>query len=200
MEVDGGFPVGTPYTMNSYDSNQQNSQGQSRSWTATGRSAAVESKLSEQPEVTTTSACFNCGDPTHWRRDCPVRGNDRRRRTSQQGQVVVISNLEQTAEIFVRTEIFERNIMAILDTGCEMSIIITILMDSTPLEETNLKLYAANGTDIALLETVKIPIVIEGYITMVKVVVSDVIDELILGVVWIGLPHKVACGISRKPP
>jgi predicted aspartyl protease len=184
MEVDGGFPVGAPYTMNSYDSNQQNSQGQSRSWTATGRSAAVESKLSGQPEVTTT-ACFNCGDPTHWRRDCPVCGNDRRRPTSQQSQVVVISNLEQTAEIFVRTEIFERNVMAILDTGCEMSIIISILMGSTPLEETNLKLYAANGTDIPLLETVKIPIVIEGYSTMAKVVVSDVVDELILGVDWL---------------
>jgi RNA polymerase subunit RPABC4/transcription elongation factor Spt4 len=103
--------------------------------------------------VTTTSACFNCGDPTHWRRDCPVCGNDRRRRTSQQGQVVVISNLEQTAEIFVRTEIFERNVMAILDTGCEMSVIISIMMDSTPLEETNLKLYAANGTDIPLLDS-----------------------------------------------
>jgi predicted aspartyl protease len=135
--------------------------------------------------VTTTSACFNCGDPTHWRKDCPVCGNDRRRRTSQQGQVVVNSNLEQTAEIFVRTEIFERNVMAILDTGCEMSIIISLLMDSTPLEETNLKLYAANGTDIPLLKTVKIPIVIEGYSTMAKVVVSDVIDELILGVDWL---------------
>jgi predicted aspartyl protease len=75
--------------------------------------------------------------------------------------------------------------MAILDTRCEMSIIISILMDSTPLEETNLKLYAANGTDIPLLETVKIPIVIEGYSTMAKVVVSDVIDELILGVDWL---------------
>jgi hypothetical protein len=85
--------------------------------------------------VTTTSACFNCGDPTHWRRDCPVRRSDRRRRTSQQVQVAVISNLEQTAEIFVRTEIFERNVMAILDTGCEMSIISSRLMDSTPLEE-----------------------------------------------------------------
>jgi RNA polymerase subunit RPABC4/transcription elongation factor Spt4 len=58
----------------------------------------------------TTTACFNCGDPTHWRRDCPVCGNDRRRHTSQQSQVVVISNLEQTAEIFVRTEIFELKI------------------------------------------------------------------------------------------
>jgi hypothetical protein len=70
-------------------------------------------------------------------------------------------------------------------TRCEMSIIISILMDSTPLEETNLKLYAANGTDIPLLETVKIPIVIEEYGTMAKVVVSDVIDELILGVDWL---------------
>jgi predicted aspartyl protease len=72
--------------------------------------------------------------------------------------------------------------MAILDTGCEMSIIISILMDSTPLEETNLKLYAANGRYIPLLETVKIPIAIEGYSTMAKVVVLDVVDELILGV------------------
>jgi hypothetical protein len=36
MEVDCGFPVSTPYAMNGYDSNQQNSQGQSTSWTAAG--------------------------------------------------------------------------------------------------------------------------------------------------------------------
>jgi predicted aspartyl protease len=75
--------------------------------------------------------------------------------------------------------------MAILDTGCEMSIISSRLMNSTPLEETNLKLYAANGTDIPLLGTVNIPILIEGYRTMAKVVISDVIDELILGVDWL---------------
>jgi predicted aspartyl protease len=85
----------------------------------------------------------------------------------------------------VRTKIFGRNIIAILDTGCEMSIINSRLMDSTPLEETNLKLYAANGTDIPLLGTVNIPILIEGYRTMAKVVVSDFIDELILGVDWL---------------
>jgi predicted aspartyl protease len=84
----------------------------------------------------------------------------------------------------VLTEIFERNVMAILDTGCEMSIIFSILMGSTSLEETNLKLYAANGTDIPLLETVKIPIVIDGYSTTAQVVVSDV-DELILGMDWL---------------
>jgi hypothetical protein len=109
MAADGRFPVGTPYTMDGYDSNRQNIQGQSRSWTASGLSAAAEPKLNGQLEVLTTSACFNCGDPTHWRRDCPVRCNDRRRRTSQQGQIAVFSNPEQTAEIFVRTKIFGRN-------------------------------------------------------------------------------------------
>jgi hypothetical protein len=79
-----------------------------------------------------------------------VRRKDGRRRTSQQGKVAVISNPEQTAEIFFRTKILGRNVMAILDTGCEMSIISRRLMDSKPMEESNLKLYAANGTDIPL--------------------------------------------------
>jgi predicted aspartyl protease len=75
--------------------------------------------------------------------------------------------------------------MAILDTGCEMSIVSSRLMDSTPLEVTTLRLYAANGKDIPLLGTMNIPIIIEGHHTMAKVVVSDVIDELILGVDWL---------------
>jgi hypothetical protein len=48
----------------------------------------------------------NRRDSTHWRRDCPVRSKDGRRRTSQQGQVAALLNPEQTAEIFLRTKIF----------------------------------------------------------------------------------------------
>jgi hypothetical protein len=53
------------------------------------------------------------------------------------------------------------------------------------METTNLKLYAANGTDIPLLGSVEIPIIIEGYDTTVMVVVSEVLDELMQGVDWL---------------
>jgi predicted aspartyl protease len=101
--------------------------------------------------------------------------------SSQQDPVAVISNQDMMAEIFVRTEVCGRNVTAILDTGCE-----TIYhRHSMPIKTTSLKLYAANGTEIPLLGSVETLITIEGYDMTVRIVASEVLDELILAVDWL---------------
>lgn len=124
------LPVGTP-SANSVDGGRQSVRDQSSSSTASGRPVA-SGLVPNEPSASRTSACFNCGDPTHWRRDCPFRRRGQQMDSSQQAQVAVISNQEKMAEIFVQTKVCGRSVMAILDTGCETSIIGSRFVGSMP--------------------------------------------------------------------
>ena len=101
---------------------------------------------------------------------------------SSDGQVGVIADASNHAEIFIRTKVYGRTVMAICDTGCERSVVGSRLVKGAPLKPTETKLYAVNGTEIPLCGTLDMPMQIEGLHTTVDVAVSDAVDELILGI------------------
>ena len=80
-----------------------------------------------------------------------------------------------------------RRIYGLLETGCDMSVVSRRVVPNELLKPTTLKkLFASNGTEIALLGEVELTLVLAGYEVTAAVVVSEEVDDLILGIDWLG--------------
>src|SRR5208282_3083952 len=101
------------------------------------------------------------------------------------GRVGVISAQVHPAEIYVRVNLNGRQILTILDTGCERSIIGKSLIPELKLTDTGLNLFAANGTSIPLVGAVTLNFSLEGYPASANVVVTEVLDDMVLGIDWL---------------
>jgi hypothetical protein len=80
-------------------------------------------------------------------------------------------------------------ISALLHTGCEHNFCGRRLIPDVSLDETSQRLFAANGTPVSLLGQTTIRIIVSGIFITVDVVVSDAIDELILGIPFLVQNH-----------
>ena len=87
---------------------------------------------------------------------------------------------EAYLEIFMGS----RKTLALLDSGCEQSVIGRNLIRKIPLKPTSEKLCTADGTDIPLLGETIIELSVSGFRTSCRVVVTDAITEFILGIEW----------------
>ena len=87
-------------------------------------------------------------------------------------------------EAYLEIKMGSRKILALLDSGCEQSVIGRNLIKRVPLEPTNETLSTADGTDVPLIGEATIEFAICGFVTNCRVVVTKVITELILGIDW----------------
>ena len=85
-------------------------------------------------------------------------------------------------EAYLEIYMGSRRTLALLDSGCEQSVIGRNLIRRVPLEPTNEKLCTADGTDIPLLGGTTIELSVSGFKTSCRVVVTDAITEFILGI------------------
>jgi hypothetical protein len=138
-----------------------------------------------KPARNTDDCCHLCGERGHWRRNCPRRSTENLQPSATEARFAIISTDIRPAEIYVSVRIAGTQAVCLLDTGCERSIIGRKLIPHHPLTETNLNLYAANGTSIPLLGAIQLQFTIDGYPTSANLVVSDAIEELILGIDWL---------------
>ena len=73
----------------------------------------------------------------------------------------------------------------LLDTGCEHSVIPKKMIGRARINDSNEKLYAANGTVIGTLGTVDIVLHLNGMPLNVHALVTEHISEPMLGVDWL---------------
>jgi hypothetical protein len=73
-----------------------------------------------------------------------------------------------------------RIIPMIFDTSSNVSILLTMFCDA-PVQPTNLKIYAANITEIQISGLAHVRFRIDGLLLETQFVVSDVVDECLLG-------------------
>ena len=94
------------------------------------------------------------------------------------------SSVKIRREAYLEIKMGSRKILALLDSGCEQSVIGRNLMKRVPLEPTNETLSTADGTDVPLIGEATIEFSVCGFVTNCRVVVTEVITELILGIDW----------------
>ena len=148
--------------------------------------------------------CYNCDEYGHFSRYCeksrrrdenwrsPRNDGSRSRKNSARkcGSVpgtMSDKNLQSKLrrEAYLEIQLGTKKILALLDSGCEQSVIGRNLIRKIPLEPTREKLSTADGTDVPLLGETTIEFLVSGFQTKCRVVVSEVIDELILGIEWL---------------
>ena len=147
--------------------------------------------------------CFNCGKPGHFSRDCrkprfqayqPGRGTQVPQPSGDTGTrgggpPGNLSGLTSPSKIrreaYWDVKLGGRNLLALLDSGCEQSVIGRNLIRKVPLEPTEEKLSTADGTDLPLLGETVVNFSIAGFSTSCRVVVTEAITDLILGIEWL---------------
>jgi hypothetical protein len=138
---------------------------------------------------TSQGSCYYCKAPGHYKRDCPNRSKIRSAPTAvaDKAQVNGVSGSSRGGEVYVNVTLYGKKIVALLDTGCERSIIGRSLIPDVPLEPTEMELRAVNGTGIPLLGKVTLDIYLNQFPIKADVAVTDVLDDLILGIDWLWL-------------
>ena len=76
--------------------------------------------------------------------------------------------------------------LRLLDTGCDTSVVRRRVIPDLQLKQTTQKLYAANGTKIALHGEVELTLSMSGQEVTAAVVVFEEVDDLILGIDGLG--------------
>jgi len=148
---------------------------------------------SRRPEEV-NSGCWECGSTDHWARNCPrAKGgqttwaNGRKEPHYQFSgpRANVISSRIRGAEVYMPVQLHGRRMLCLLDTGCEVSIIGRRMVPDVPLEPTDRKLFAANGTEIPVLGKTTLEFAVRSGIYSASLVVSDAVQEMILGIDWL---------------
>jgi len=70
----------------------------------------------------------------------------------------------------------------VLDTGCDHSMLPRRLVRNTPLQPTDIRIFAANGTPIPIMGTLTLRFKVDGVPTHCNFLVSDAVDEPMLGI------------------
>jgi predicted aspartyl protease len=127
--------------------------------------------------------CRKCKQKGHWARDCTEDsppGEDSKNR-------VVGCSLSR--EVYLKITIAGRSRGALLDTGCEHSCIARKFIPKVALQPTTLTLTAANETNIPVCGQIRLNFAVGNKKTSAVVLVSEHLDEFILGVDWLTEHH-----------
>jgi len=81
--------------------------------------------------------------------------------------------------------------LALLDTGCQLSLIHPSLVGSRPLQPSVDHLFAANSSPIHILGTVELPVNIGGHDLVIKMLVTPDVREPMLSFAW--LKENLVC-------
>ena len=88
-------------------------------------------------------------------------------------------------EAYLEVTFRGRKILALLDSGCEHSVIGKNLIPMKMLEKTNRQLCAVNGSPLPLLGETVIEFEVSGFRTGAHVLVTNAVTSLILGIDWL---------------
>jgi hypothetical protein len=129
--------------------------------------------------------CYRCGQNGHWKRECPKKKASPNQSDVDNARMGVISAQIRPAEIYVNARVEGKDVVCLLDTGCERSLIGRKLVPERLLNMTNTSLFAANGTPIPVIGSLCLEFYIDGIKVTADLLVTEVLEELILGIDWL---------------
>ena len=102
------------------------------------------------------------------------------------GSVSIVTDERNEEEVYLALRLNGRGVYVLPDTGCDAPVVSRRVIPNERFKPTTQKLYAANGTEIALLGEVELTLTFVDYEVITVVVVSEEVDDLILGIDWLG--------------
>ena len=127
-----------------------------------------------------------CQQPGHLARDCQAR---RARTTDEavQGTFVVTNRAlrNNSNEAYIELEIERQYFICLLDTGSDVTLFPAPVVKGYQLRESDIEPLAANGTRIPVFRTVTVRAKLGGRTITMDGLVSEHIQEVILGLDWL---------------
>ena len=109
------------------------------------------------------------------------------------GIVGIVTDGRNGVDVYLALRLNGKVVYGLLDTGCNMSVVIRRVISDLQLEQTTQKLYAANGTEISLLGEVELTLSKSGQEVTAAVVVFKEVDDQF----YIALPSKTTLNCSE---
>ena len=101
------------------------------------------------------------------------------------GSVNIVTDGRNGVDVYLALRLNEKIVYGLLDTGCDTSVVSRRVIPDLQLNQTTQKLYAANGTEIALLGEVELTLSMSWQEVIAAVVVSEEVVNPILGIDWL---------------
>ena len=143
--------------------------------------------------------CARCHERGHWKARCPAQGYgpdeygvrpggmDQNngflggQATQGNNQGVCIMSGCGRSDTYVDVVMKGRTLSVLLDTGCELSVCPSRMCRNAKITPTDTVLYAANNTPIPVVGSTRLSFKVQGMSMCADVLVSDEVDEFILG-------------------
>jgi len=129
--------------------------------------------------------CLRCGGRGHWRAECPVPGSGPVPPAPGASYVQGVANGVMQSETYIDITTKGRTLQCLLDTGCQRSVCPLRICRRANITDVHTELFAANGTPISVVGATRLFFEIESMCVYADVLVSESVDEFILGYDWL---------------
>jgi len=128
-----------------------------------------------------TAGCWNCQQLGHLARNCPATKSKSQSKTLSQGvdkNNMLSAKLKSTVRVYMDISYEGHKFKALLDTGCDVSVISSRILPNIPYQKDTQNMFAANLSPVPILGTATVCFAVAGITLQNKFLFSDAVEEI----------------------